>query len=135
MSKEDENDLTEIFGSPISVYTSEMAEADGILIKTDNKIINYITQTVFERCIAPFIEPLAMTRLSLANKPLEITDADRKKAEKELVKRLIESAILEVQKLNRNDWFYALNDCRGWKDMWVVQNETGLWTLMFSSDY
>jgi hypothetical protein len=40
-----------------------------------------------------------MTRLSLANKPLEVTDADRKKAEKELIKRLIESAILEVQKL------------------------------------
>jgi hypothetical protein len=131
----EKDDLTEIFGSPISVYTSEQATEDGILVKTGHPLINFITATVYSKCVEPFIEPLAMTRLSLANKPLEVTDADRKKAEKELVKRLIESAILEVQKLNRNDWFYALDDCRGWKDMWVVQNETGLWTLMFNSDY
>jgi hypothetical protein len=146
----EKDDITSFFGDPISTYSSEMAEAEGILIKTDNKIINFITATVHSRCIEPFIEPLAMTKLSLANKPtseiievgskefivsLKITDADRKKAEKELIDKLLASAILEVQKLHRQDWLYALDDCRGWKDLWVVQNETGSYTLMFSSDY
>jgi len=146
----DEDEFTNFWGEPISVYTSESAEVDGILIKTDNKIINFITATVYSKCIEPFIEPLVMTKRSLSNKPisetievgkksfvvtLKITDAEKKKAEKELLDKLIASAILEVQKLNRNDWLYTLDDCRGWKDLWVVQNETGLYTLMFNSDY
>lgn len=144
------NEKDDFFGDVISSYTSSQAEEDGILIKTDNKIINYITATVYDRCIEPFIESLAMTKLSLANKStseiievgnksfifnMKITDADKKKAEQELIKKLIESAILEVQKLHRQDWLYALDDCRGWKDLWVVQNETGGYTLLFSSEY
>jgi hypothetical protein len=132
----EKDDITSFFGEPISIYSSEMAEADGILVATGHKLINYITIAVYSKCIEPFIDSLAITKLSSANKPIsELTDADKKKAERELINRLIASAILEVQKLNRNDWLYALDDCRGWKDMWVVQNETGLWTLMFSSDY
>lgn len=145
-----EEDITSFFGEPISVYTSEQATEDGILIKTDNKIINYITHTVYSKCIEPFIEASVMTKRSLSNKPisetievgkksfvvtLKITDAEKKKAEKELLNKLIASAILEVQKLHRQDWLYALDDCRGWKDMWVVQNETGKYTLMFPEDY
>lgn len=144
----EKDDITSFFGDVISTYTSEQATEDGILIKTDNKIINFITATVYEKCISPFIEPLAMTKLSLANKPisekisigskefivnLKITDADKKKAEQELVKKLIESAILEILKTKRQDWFYNI-EVRGW-DLFCCQNESGSYTLMFPSDY
>jgi hypothetical protein len=133
MSKEDENDLTSFFGSPISVYTSKQAEEDGILVATGHKLINYITATVYHKCVEPFIESLAITRLSIANKPLEVTDADRKKAERELIKKLLDSAILEIVKLKRQDWFYNI-EVRGW-DLFCAQNETGGYTLMFPEDY
>lgn len=146
----EKDDIISFFGEPLSVYTSEQATEDGILIKTGHPLINYITATVYSKCIEPFIEPLVMTKRSLSNKPIsetievgkktfivnvKITDAETKQAEKELLDKLIASAILEVQKLHRQDWLYALDDCRGWKDLWVVQNESGGYTLMFNSDY
>jgi hypothetical protein len=129
----EKDDLTEFFGEPISVYTSEQAEEDGILVATGHKLINYITATVYSKCIEPFIESLAITRLSLANKPLEVTDADKKKAERELIKKLLDFAILEIVKLKRQDWFYNI-EVRGW-DLFCCQNETGGYTLMFPANY
>jgi type I site-specific restriction endonuclease len=111
MNKRDE--ITEFFGEPISVYTSEQAEADGILIKTGHPLINYITHTVFERCIEPFVTE-------------DICEAN-------LTKKLINSAISEIRKLNKQDWFYNIQ-VRGW-DLFCCQNETGGYTLMFPEDY
>lgn len=132
MNNKDE--FTEFWGTPISVYTSVQAEEDGILVATGHPLINYITRTVYDRCIEPFIEASVMTKLSLANKPMDdISEAYKKKAERELIKKLLNSAILEVQKLKRQDWFYNIN-CRGW-DLFVCQNETGGYSLLFPEDY
>lgn len=143
------SEVTEIFGAVISKYTSDQAEQDGILIKTDNPIINYVTRTVWDTCIEPFIESSAMTKLSLANKPmsevievgnksfivnLKITEAQKKSAAKELLNKLLDTAITLIKAQNREDWLYTLKDCRGW-ELWAAQNETGKFTLMFPEDY
>ena len=112
-----DEEIKDFFGEPISIYTSEQAEADGILIKTNHPLINYMTASVFHKCIEPFI----------------INDN-----EIALTKKLIDSAIIEIKKqyLKANkqaDWFYEFN-CRGWK-LWACQNETGRYTLMFPEDY
>lgn len=114
MDKRDE--ITEFFGEPISVYTSNQAEEDGILVSTGHPLINYITHTVFERCI----------------KPLITEDID----EANLTKKLIEDSIFEIKKFKHPDWMYAIKvrGCRGWK-LWACQNETGKYTLMFPEDY
>jgi len=39
----------DVFGEPISVYTSAQAEEDGLLVKTNDKDINYMTRAVYER--------------------------------------------------------------------------------------
>lgn len=143
------NEVTEFFGEVISRYTSEQGEQDGILVKTDNPIINYITRTVYERCIEPFIEASALTKMSLANKPtmlkteigkkelifnIQIPEAEKKRAERELINKLLDTAITQIKALKKEDWMYELPDCRGWK-LWVCQNETGKYTLMFPEDY
>jgi hypothetical protein len=121
----EKDDLTEFFGEPISVYSSEMAEADGILISIQHPFINYITHSVFEKCIYPYV----------MDENKDQTDT--------LVKNLIHLVILEIKKqyLKANkkmDWFYEVvvkdfksNDCR----LFVAQNETGKYTAMLPSDY
>jgi len=112
------NDITDFFGEPISVYTSVQAEADGILVKIDHQLINYITASVFEKCIRPFVKE----------------DGD----EKILVKKLIDIAIVEMKKIyikrgKKEEWFYSFQI----KDVkfFCAQNETGKFTLMLPSDY
>ncbi len=109
----DRNDFTEFWGEPISVYTSAQAESDGILIKTGNPKINYMTHTVYERLVKPFVSE-------------NINDA-------EIVKKLIEEAIIKIRKIGKPDWFYAVDvrDCR----LFVALNETGAYTIMFPEDY
>jgi hypothetical protein len=107
------SDITDFFGEPISTYTSEQAEADGILIKTGHPLINYMTHTVYERCIEPFVT--------------EYID------EASLTKKLIEDAIIEIKKINKPDWFYCIH-VKGCK-LFVAQNETGKYTMMFPEDY
>lgn len=143
------NEVTEFFGEVISKYTSDQAEEDGILVKTDNPIINHVTRTVWDKCIEPFIEASAMTKLSLSNKPMsevievgkksfivniKITEEQKKSAAKQLLKKLLDTAIIQIKAQNREDWLYTLKDCRGW-ELWVAQNETGKFTLMFPEDY
>jgi hypothetical protein len=124
MSKE-EDEFTAFWGEPISVYDSKMAEADGILIAVKHPFINYITHSVFESCIYPYV-----------------MDGDKSQTDK-LVSNLIHQVILEIkkqyQKANKKmDWFYEVivkdfksNDCR----LFVAQNETGKYTIMRPSDY
>ena len=117
-NKKDE--FTEFFGEPISIYSSEMAEADGILISIKHPFINYITHSVFEKCIYPYV-----------------MDGDKSQTDK-LVNNLIHSVIVEVKKqyLKANkkpDWFYSVEV----KDskFFVAMNETEKFTLMLPSDY
>jgi hypothetical protein len=114
MSEKDE--FTEFWGKPISVYTSNQAEEDGLLVSTGHPLINYITHTVFERCIKPFVTE-------------DICEA-------KLIKELIESAIFEIKKFKQPDWMYSITvrGCKGWK-LWVCQNETSGYTIMFPEDY
>lgn len=134
------NDITDFFGEVISKYTSDQAEQDGILVKTDNPIINYITHTVLNRCIEPFIESFAMTTKINAGKDafvgavLTLTETEKNRARTTLIKKLLDTAITQIKAQNREDWLYTLKDCRGW-ELWVAQNETGKFTLMFPEDY
>jgi hypothetical protein len=117
------DELIEFFGEPISVYTSNQAEDDGILVSTGHSLINYITRTVFDRCIEPFtIDGL-----------WEQYASSKEAYSKKLMMKLINSAILEIQTLNWQDWFYNI-EVRGW-DLFCAQNETGSYTLMFPEDY
>lgn len=144
---EDEN-FNNFWGTPISVYTSEMAESDGILIKVDHPQINYITHSVMETCIEPFIEPSIITDRSLSNKlrfeivdvgersfvmPVKITEQEKAEAVKKLIGKLLASVVHEIRKINKPDHFYAV-EASGWK-FFVAQNETGKFTAMFPEDY
>ncbi len=120
---EEKDDITKFFGEPISTYTSEQAEADGILVATGNSIINFVTRTVWDRCIEPFAVDGIWEQFAKSKE--EYT--------KILLDRLLESAIWVVKRLNRKDWLYVIK-CRGW-ELWCVQNETGKYTLMFAEDY
>ena len=122
MSNE-KDEFSEFWGEPISVYTSSQAEEDGILVATEHRLINYATRTVFERSISPFAIDGLWEKFA----------SSKEAYEKHLLAKLIESAILEVQKLKRQDWFYNIN-IRGW-DLFCAQNETGGFTLMFPEDY
>lgn len=97
----------------ISVYTSEQAEADGILIATGHPLINFITTNLYEKLITPFITD-------------EMNEAS-------LIKKLIEYAIIEIKKINKPDWFYCIH-IKGCK-IFVAQNETGAYSIMLPSDY
>lgn len=126
MPKENE-DITSFFGEPISVYTSVQAEDDGILIQTGNAIINYMTRTVYDKCIKPFAVDGMWEQFAESQVAYEI----------ELTKKLIESAIAEMQiqyqKTKKEDWFYSV-EVRGWK-LFVAMNEMGKFTIMFPEDY
>lgn len=117
-NKEDE--FTKFWGEPISVYTSEQAEADGVLIKVEHPQINYITHSVMEECITPFIED-------------DLADDEKVIRANELIATLLKSVVAEIIKINKLDWFYAV-EVQGRK-FFVAQNETGKLTLMFPEDY
>lgn len=117
------NNESDFFGEVISSYTSEQAESDGLLIKTGNKAINYITHTVFERCI----EPLSTDGL------WEKFASSKEEYQKKLLDKLIQSAINKIYISKRQDWFYNI-EVHGW-DLFCCLNETGGYTLMFPEDY
>ena len=111
MDKRDE--ITEFFGNPISIYTSEQACEDEILIKTGHPLINYMTTNLHSKLIEPFVT--------------ENMD------EATLTKNLIDSTIIEIKKINKPDWFYCIH-IKGYK-LFVAQNETSGWTIMSQEDY
>lgn len=123
-----DNDLTDFFGEPISVYTSLQAEDDGILIQTGNSIINYMTRTVYDKCIQPFALDGMWEQFAESQIAYEI----------ELTKRLLDSAIIEIRKQyikanKKADWFYSV-EVKGCK-FFVAMNEMGKFTIMFPEDY
>jgi hypothetical protein len=120
---EKKDEITEFFGEVISSYTSEQAEADGILVATGNPVINYVTRTVWDKCIEPFASDGIWEKFA----------KNKEEYQKVLLDRLLESAIWAVKLLNRKDWLYVIR-CRGW-ELWVSQNETGKFTLMLPEDY
>jgi len=123
MAKED--NVKELFGKPISVYTSDQAEDDGFLVRIKDNDINYMTRSVFDECIDKFL----------------IKDDDGNvlngfPTALNLMYKLISSVKAEVVKIQNEkglDWFYSI-EARGWK-FFVCQNETGKYTLMFPEDY
>ncbi|MDO8725047.1 MAG: hypothetical protein Q7J35_03145 [Candidatus Methanoperedens sp.] len=124
----DDDEFTKFWGDPVSIYTSVMAEQDGILIQTGHPLINYMTHTIHERCIAPFAVDGMWEQFAESQIAYEV----------QLTRKLIDSAVEEIRKQylksgKKADWFYAI-DCRGWK-LFCAQNETGKMTLMFPEDY
>lgn len=107
----------DFWGTPISVYLSEDAERDGLLIRVLDCDINYMTVGVYNRCIEPFID-------------------DRKIVEYDLILKLILSVkreVIKIQKVNGVDWFYDLV-AREWR-FFLAQNDTGKYTLMLPEEY
>ena len=124
----EKDDITAFFGEPISVYTSVQAEQDGILIQTGHKLINYMTRTVYDRCIQPFAVDGMWEQFAESQIAYEV----------QLTRKLIDSAVDEIKKQylksgKKADWFYAL-EVRGWR-LFCAQNETEKFTLMFPEDY
>jgi len=121
-------DIKEIFGEPISVYTSEQAEDDGFLVRVaGSKHINFLTDGVYTKCIEPFII-----------KDIEghiLRGFSVKALMKKLVSRIETVIYQKVQedKAVADDWFYSV-EASGWK-FFVAQNETGMFTVMFPSEY
>lgn len=117
--------VKELFGNPVSVYTSDQAEGDGLLIKIKDDDINYMTKSVYSECIDKFL----------------IKDDDGNVLDGfptalNLMYKLISSVKAEVVKIQEEkglDWFYNIK-ARGW-EFYVCQNETGKYTLMFPEDY
>lgn len=96
------NDITDFFGEPISVYTSVQAEQDGILIQTGHQFINYMTRTVYDRCIKPFAIDGLWEQFAESQIAYEV----------QLTRKLIDSAIIEIRKQylkadKKADWFYT----------------------------
>ena len=121
----DKDDLKELFGKPISVYTSDQAEDDGWLVKVKDNDINYMTRSVFDECIDKFL---------IKDDDGNVLDYSPKLSN--LMYKLISSVKAEVVKIQNEkglDWFYSI-EARGWK-FFVCQNETGKYTLMFPEDY
>jgi hypothetical protein len=120
----EKDDITDFFGEPISVYTSVMAEQDGILIQTGYLFINYMTRTVYDRCIQPFAVDGMWEQFAESQIAYEV----------KLTKKLTDSAVEGIRNQylksgNKADWFYSI-EARGWK-FFVAQNETGKFTLLF----
>lgn len=107
----------DFWSEPISVYLSEDAELDGILVRVPDQNINYFTIGVYNRCIEPFLN-------------------DEKTNEGDLISKLVSSAkreAIKIQKSKGLDWFYEVS-ARGWR-FFLVQNDTGKYTLMFPEEY
>jgi len=123
----------DVFGEPISVYTSAQAEDDGLLVRTNDKDINYMTRAVYEREVEakiPALSPEEHSRMT----PFERYLHDGKRVA--LFRGLVIGAKLEVMKIQREkglDWFYKVKV--DGQDYFVAQNETGAYTMMFPEDY
>ena len=86
-----------------------MAEQDGILIQTGHKLINYMTRTVYDRCIQPFALDGMWEQFAESQIAYEV----------KLTRKLIYSAVDEIRKQyikanKKADWFYSI-EARGWK--------------------
>jgi hypothetical protein len=126
-------ELDEVFGEPISVYTSAQAEEDGLLVKTNDKDINYMTRAVYDRMVeAKVEEPEPEVKARMTALEIYLIDAKRYA----LFRGLVIGAKLEVMMIQREkgrDWFYKVR--LDGQDYFVAQNETGAYTLMFPEDY
>ena len=114
----DEDFIKEIFGDPISIYTSEQACEDEILMKTGHPLINFITTNLYSNLIEPYV--------------VEGVN------EAELIKKLIYDAIAEMMKIylasgKKEDWLYSF-EIKGCM-LFCCLNDTSKFTLMLPSDY
>ena len=127
-AKKDSKTLEDVFGKPIYVYTSEQAQDDGFLVGVaGNKHINFLTNGVYTDCIEPFIMKDIEGKI--------IRGFSVKALMKKLVTRIEQAIYQQVQneKAKAGDWFYSV-EASGWK-FFVAENETGMFTVMFPSEY
>jgi hypothetical protein len=121
----------EVFGEPISIYTSAQAEEDGYLVKTGDKDINYMTSAVYQKMVEEKLPDLETVE--------KMNGLDRALYEARryaLFRGVVIGAKLEVMKIQKEkgtDWFYKVK-VNG-TDFFVVLNETSAYTLMFPEDY
>ena len=125
--------MKDVFGEPISVYTSAQAEEDGLLVKTGDRVINYMTRAVYYRMVeAKVPEPEPDVKAKMTALDIFLIDAKRYAIFRGLVVGA-KIEVLKIQKEKRRDWFYKI--ALDGQDYFVAQNETGAYTLMFPEDY
>lgn len=129
------NELNEFFGEPIFIYTSEQAEADGILINLNKLNLRW------DNC------PFNYATSNLMNKGY--IHQEKKDGQEEQIKLnipnvldLINQAFTIVQRESQNftkpDTFFSgkIEFPDGSKqDIYIGMNETGKFTLMLPEDY
>jgi hypothetical protein len=121
----------EVFGEPISVYTSAQAEEDGYLVRTGDKDINYMTREVYQKMVEAKLPDQEIVE-GMNSLERALVQARRYA----LFRGVVIGAKLEVMKIQREkgtDWFYKVK-VNG-SDFFVVLNETSAYTLMFPEDY
>jgi len=121
----------EVFGKPISVYTSAQAEEDGYLIRTGDKDINYMTREVYQKMVEAKLPDQEIVE-GMNSQERALVQARRYA----LFRGVVIGAKFEVMKIQREkgtDWFYKVK-VNG-LDFFVVLNETSAYTLMFPENY
>jgi len=125
-------EVKEIFGNPISVYTSEQASEDGFLVEIkDDEHFNHMTSGVWKDCVDAFVikddngKPLKGLGFNNTHKAMM----------RKLLNRIRQDIVGQIRdkKARRDDWFYKVN-ASGWT-FFVAQNETAKFTLMFPEEY
>jgi hypothetical protein len=120
--------MVEFWGEPISRYTADQAVADGQLvdirkwgIKFHGRLIQYVTGVLWAEM-----------------KPFMLYDPDTEKAEfvkqwKSTLRTKLRMAVDFADGDEPRGTLFTLPG--GEQGLWLVENETGGWTLMFPSDY
>lgn len=120
-------DLTEIFGDPISVYTSDEAVDDGMLVEAAPD--QYGPKILFTRAVFDAVWPPELVD----------NDDDRHPDGRTYLQRaipLIQDALLICRgRPNDHLWTAGLEGNVTGRDVWIGLNERGGITLMFPEDY
>lgn len=121
----------EVFGEPISIYTSAQAKEDSYLVKTGDRDINYMTASVYQKMVQANLPDREIIEGMIG---LERALVEAKRVA--LFRGVVIGAKLEVMKIQKEkgtDWFYKVK-VNG-TDFFVVLNETSAYTVMFPEDY
>ena len=107
----DADDLSDLFGEPIIVYTDRQALEDGVLVSVPGGSVNRVTRAVFDYFVKYIGDP--------RHKVMDITP-------------LMEAIRFMLTLPRVDDW--RTGDYQG-KRLWLIPNEVGGLTLMFPEDY
>lgn len=106
-----DNNIEDLFGEPISVYTDEQALEDGVLVAVTEQDVNRVTRAVFDHFAKP-----------ADDSPEPVYD----------LTPLLE-AIRHIRRLTPKDG-WRTGEYQGVM-LWLIPNEVGGLTLMFPEDY